>query len=551
MTLLAAFQVFLSRCTGQSDVVVGTPVAGRNSLETEGLIGFFVNTLALRADLADDPTFREFLRSTRGSALSAFAYQDVPFEKLVEELRPERSLAHSPIFQAMFELDPATGALLSFPGLSVDTVDLPDASAKFDLRLLAVAEDEGLLLLFEYATDLFEGPTVARMAANFEALLEGIVANPDRPVSRLPMLSADERRRLLVEWNQTEAEYPRDRCVHELFRERAKVAADSVAVAQGDASLTYGELDRISDRLAEHLRSLGVGPETLVGICVPRSPDMVVGVLGILKAGGAYVPLDPTYPPERLAAMLADSGAGVLVTLETMKDALPAFAGRTVRLDTERKAILRRKGSFEAPRVTSSNLAYVMYTSGSTGKPKGVMVPHRGLVNYLSWCTRAYDIAAGGGAPLQSSLSFDLTVTALFGPLLSGKKVELLPEGFASEALGAALRSQQGFSLVKLTPTRLDMLTQEIPAPLAAGRNARLRGRRGGAPRGEPAVLARERPRCRDLQRVRSHGDDRRLRDLSGPTGAIPRRGPYRSDGPSPTRGSTCSIRTASRFRSA
>jgi amino acid adenylation domain-containing protein len=469
MTILAAFDVLLARYAGQGDVLVGTPIAGRLRRETEGLIGFFVNTLVMRVDLSADPTFRALLRIVREGALEAFAHQNLPFEKLVEELRPGRDLARTPIFQVMFELDNAPGAMLDIEGLRVTPIELPDAGAKFDLRLLAVNEEDGLLLVFEYATDLFDEATVARMAANFEVLLEGAVADPERPVSRLPLVSEPERRLLLHEWNRTAVETSAE-LLPSLFAAQAARTPDAVAIEYEGETLTYSELDRQSNRLAEHLRDLGVGPDVPVGLCVPRSPEMAIGIFGVLKAGGAYVPLDPMYPSERLAFMLQDSGVGVLVTLEAVEESLPPFAGRVVRLDADRAAIQSRRGdSFDAG-LRSDHLAYVMYTSGSTGRPKGVMVTHRGLTNYLAWCVRAYDIEGGSGAPVQSSLSFDLTITGLFGPLLCGRRVKLLPEGFAIEALSRALRERAGFSVIKITPARLDLLTRETAPDAAAGR---------------------------------------------------------------------------------
>ncbi|MGH9367918.1 MAG: non-ribosomal peptide synthetase [Thermoanaerobaculia bacterium] len=470
MTLLAAFQVLLSRYSGQEDVLVGTPIAGRNRAEAENLIGFFVNTLVLRGDLSGEPTFVQLLRRVRETALEAYANQDLPFEKFVEELRPERSLSHSPIFQVMFELDNAPTAGLQLRGLAVEPVELPDTDAKFDLRLLAVAEPEGLLLVFEFAADLFAEETISRMAGHFETLLEGIVSDPLRPVSRLPLLTSAETRRQLVEWNDTRADYPREKCLHRLFEEQAVRSPEEVAVeSEGGQTMTYGELDGRANRLARYLRALGVGPEVLVGLCVPRSPEMVVGLLGVLKAGGAYVPLDPTYPAERLAFMLEDTGVHVLLTVESVTDGLPPFAGRVVHLDSEWDAIARLPGEPGDSGATPDNLAYVMYTSGSTGKPKGVMIPHRGVVNYLTWCVRAYGIERGRGAPVQSSLSFDLTVTGLLGPLLCGRRVRLLPEGFGIDALGSVLREEGGFSLVKTTPARLDLLAQQIWPEQAAG----------------------------------------------------------------------------------
>ena len=469
MALLAAYFVLLSRYAGQEDVLVGTPIAGRNRLETERLIGFFVNTLVLRGDLSADPTFRRFLGSVRETVLEAFTNQELPFEVLVEELRPERTRAHSPLFQAMFELDEAPGARLQLDGLETEPVELPDTSAKFDLRLLVVMDEEGLELVFEYATELFDASTIARLAANYETLLLEALISPDRPVSWLPILSESERRQVLVDWNRTDADYPRDECVHRLFQEQAARTPEAIAVTFADESLTYAELDRRSSQLAEHLQQLGVGPDILVGLCVPRSPEMLVGVLGVLKAGGAYVPLDPTYPAHRLANMLGDSGARVLVTFDAIRDSLPPYSGKMVRLDADSRIIFGRAGTVRDTGVAPENLAYVIYTSGSTGQPKGVMVPHRCLVNYVSWCIAAYEVASGSGAPLHSSLSFDLTVTGLFGPLLCGRCVSLLPEGFAAQALGGMLTHEGRFSLVKITPTRFDMLEGEIEAAEAAG----------------------------------------------------------------------------------
>ena len=269
MTLLAAFFVLLSRYAGQEDILVGTPIAGRNRLETEGLIGFFVNTLVLRGDLSADPTFRGFLGAVRETALEAYTNQELPFEALVDELHPDRTRAHSPLFQATFELDEGPGARLELAGLVVEPIELPDLSAKFDLRLLVVREAEGLDLFFEYSTDLFDASTIARLAANYETLLLGALALPDLPVSRLPILSEAERRQVLVDWNCTEADYPRDRCLHRLFQEQAARTPGSIAVTLGEKAMTYEELDRRSSQLAERLQELGVGPETLVGLCVP------------------------------------------------------------------------------------------------------------------------------------------------------------------------------------------------------------------------------------------------------------------------------------------
>ena len=312
MTLLAAFQVLLYRYSGQEDVVVGSPIANRNRTETEELIGFFVNTLVLRADLSEKPTFRELLQRVRDVCLEAYAHQDLPFEKLVEELRPERDLSRNPLFQVMFVLQNTPRPLPQAAGLSIERVDVLPATSLFDLSLYLRERDGKFIGFFEYNTDLFEPSTIERMIGHFETLLEGIVADPEQPISTLPILTEAERHQVLVEWNNTETEYPKDVCIHELFEAQAARTPEAIALEFEGKQLTYGELNRRANQLAHYLRRLGIGPEKLVGICIERSIEMVIGLLGILKAGGAYVPLDPSYPRERLAFMLEDSQVSVL-----------------------------------------------------------------------------------------------------------------------------------------------------------------------------------------------------------------------------------------------
>ena len=459
MVLLAAWQLLLARYSGQEDVVVGTPVAGRTRGEVEGLIGFFVNTLALRTDLSGAPSFRALLARVREGTLGAYAHQDLPFERLVEAVHPERSLDHSPLFQVMLVLQNAPGAAAELPGLRLRALERESQVAKFDLTLFLAESGGGLAGVLEYATALFDDATARRMLAHFRIVLEHVARDPAAPLHAISLLGEAERRQLVLEWNDTAAEYPRDLCVHDLFRAQAARTPAAVAVEHCADLLTYAELDRWTDRLARRLRGLGVEPEVRVGIFIDRSPEMVAAVLAVLKAGGAYVPLDPGYPAERLAWLLADSAAPVLLTTARGRDRLPPHGARMVTVERETASAATDPLPSTA---TPGNLAYVIFTSGSTGRPKGVAVPHRGVVSYLSWASRAYH-GARGGALLHSPLAFDLTVTTLFVPLISGERVVLAPEGDGIEPIAAAL-ARRDFGLVKLTPTHLALLSRQLPA---------------------------------------------------------------------------------------
>jgi len=474
MTLLAAFQTLLHRYTGQDDIVVGSPIANRNRIEIEGLIGFFVNTLVLRTDHSGNPAFREVLRRVRETALEAYAHQDLPFEKLVEELRPDRDLSRSPLFQAMFVFQNAPVGELNCKGLNVSPMRMAGETTKFDLTLSVNEGAPGLRAGLQYRTDLFDDATITRFLGHFKMLLEGIVANPEQRISDLPILNEAERHQLLVEWNETKRDYPKDKCIHELFEEQVKRTPETVAVAFEDQQLTYRELNSQANQLAHYLKKLGVGPEALVGICVERSLEMIVGLLGILKAGGAYVPLDPGYPKERLGFMLEDARVGVLLTQQGVVAELPGHQARVIYLDGDWGEIAQESEENPNSEITGENLAYVIYTSGSTGIPKGVMILHRGLVNYLSWATLAYAVAAGQGAPVHSSIGFDLTITSLFTPLLAGRRVELLAEDGDVEALSSRLRKESDYSLIKITPAHLELVGQELPADKLAHRTRTL-----------------------------------------------------------------------------
>jgi len=470
MLLLAAFKILLYRYTGQSDLLVGTPMAGRNRTETENLIGFFVNTLVLRTDLTGDPTFHQLLGRVREVALGAAAHQDVPFEKLVEELQPERDLSRAPLFQVMFALRNVRLEKLALSNLKLLPAGAAAEIAKFDLTLFMSETDGELGGSFEYNTDLFEAATITRMIEHFKRLLAAIAVAPAQRISTLPLLTDTECDELLVQFNETAREYPQRACLHELIEQQAAQRPDAVAVSFKDEQLTYRELNRRANQLAHHLRGLGVGPEVLVGILIERSPDMMVALLGVLKAGGAYLPLDPAYPQERLAFVLADARVSVLLTQARLQPALAGQAVEVVCLDTERARLERLDAQNPTPLAHPANLAYVIYTSGSTGRPKGAMIPHRGLVNYLCWCVEAYAVAAGHGTPVHSPIGFDLTITSLFAPLLVGRTTRLLPEEEGLESLSHALRTGRDFSLVKITPAHLEVLRHLLPAEQVAER---------------------------------------------------------------------------------
>jgi amino acid adenylation domain-containing protein/non-ribosomal peptide synthase protein (TIGR01720 family) len=472
MTLLAAFDVLLHRITGQSDLVVGSPIAGRTRVETEGSIGFFLNTLVLRAELADDLSFGDLLARVKESCLDAYAHQDLPFERLVQEIAPERDLSRSPVFQVMFILqNTPAGGMAAPAGLTLRGAAVDGGTAKFDLTLGMIQRgDGGLAGSLEYDTALFDASTIERILGYFRILLEGIVHDPTMPLWQLPLLPAEERRHLVVDWNRTEADFPRDATVHALFAAQARRTPDAVAVACGGEQLSYRALDERANQLASYLKSRGVGPDVLVGICTGRSLALVVAILAVLKAGGAYVPMDPEYPRERLAFMLEDAGAPVLLTESKLVSLLPVGKAQIVAIDGDWAAIGGEPTAALEGGSGPEDLAYVIYTSGSTGKPKGAMLVHRGVVNYLTWAIQAYRVAEGEGAPLHSSIGFDLTVTSLFTPLLTGKCVRLVPEGQGIEALAGALRASENQSLVKITPAHLEVLSQQLAPAEAANR---------------------------------------------------------------------------------
>lgn len=457
MTMLAAWQTLLYRYTNQSDIVVGVPTAGRKHLETEKLIGFFVNTLALRTDLSGDPTFSELLARVNKTALEAFEHDELPFEKLVEELQPERHLSYSPLFQVMFAFQNLPQNSERMHGIEVRHCEVDAKIAKFDLTLSIRRSGEGQLATMEYNTDLFDGATIERMLRHYQTLLEGLVTNPEARISDLPMLTGAERQQLLVEWNDTQNASPRDKCIHLMFEAQVERTPDRIALVFEDRQLTYRELNNRANQVAHYLQKLTVGPEILVGLCLDRSIEMIVGLLAILKAGGAYVPLDPSYPRERLEYMLKDSRAALLLTQSGQLDS-PI---QRVCLDQAKHLIARESAVNLESRTTPNNLAYALYTSGSTGQPKGVAIEHRNAVAFLSWVHSAFTNEDLSGVLASTSICFDLSVFELFAPLTCGGTVILTENALAL----AAMPRTVAVSLINTVPSAMSELLNLTAVP--------------------------------------------------------------------------------------
>jgi amino acid adenylation domain-containing protein len=483
MVLLAAWKVALYRYTGQTDIAIGTPVAGRNHPAVEELIGYFLNLVVLRSDLSGDPTFRELLERIRRVCIDAFAYQDLPFEKLVEELRPTRHVTMNPLVQATFALQNTPKQSLNLTGIAVRDLDISAGVARpFDLHLYIVEEETCLRGYVSYNKNLIETDTIKRLINHLTNLLKAFVSDQDERISALPMLTEQERHQILVGWNDTEAEYPRDKCISELFEIQAEKTPDAAAVVFEDQQLSYQELNERANQVAHYLKKQGIGPEALVAIWMERSIEMIVALLAILKAGGAYVPLDPDYPQERLVFMLEDSRACLLLTQKSLvedgrwtiengdsRSSIPSTLLTTgldsrlkvVCLDREWETIACESRENLSSGVTAENLAYVIYTSGSTGRPKGVAIEHHSTVALLSWAQTVFSAEEMAGVLASTSICFDLSVFELFGPLTSGGQVILAADAIALPGLVAASR----VTLINTVPSAITELLRAKAIP--------------------------------------------------------------------------------------
>ena len=460
MLLLAAYKILLSRYTGQNDIIVGVPIANRNRTEIEDLIGFFTNTLVLRSDLSNCLTFKQLLAQIKEITYIAYDHQDLPFEKLVKELQPERDLSYSPLFQAKFRLENLPQPI-SIPGLSISAVKQTEFVAKLDLSLDMYQTPSGLVGGFEYNTDLFKPETISRLVGHFHTLLQGIVDNPDCAIAELPLLTAAEKQQILVDWNDTQVEFPDHLCFHQIFEVQAAKTPDNIALIFEDQKLTYAELNQRSSELAAYLSSLGVKPEVRVGIYCDRSFEMIIAFLAVLKAGGAYVPLDPAYPQERLDYIVEDSQINILLTQAKYED---TFGDRNLTIINLNYLPAPLPPAPCSP-ASPENLAYIIYTSGSTGKPKGVLIPHRGLTNLTEHKIRACQVDADSCVLQFFSFSFDASIPEIIMSLGCGAKLclatrkTLLP----GEGLVNLLRSQK-VTHITMTPSALATLpTAELP----------------------------------------------------------------------------------------
>ncbi|MEL6454603.1 MAG: amino acid adenylation domain-containing protein [Cyanobacteria bacterium J06623_5] len=470
MTLLAAFNTLLYRYSQQDDIVVGSPIASRDHPELEDLIGFFVNTLTLRSDLSGDPSFQTLLARIKETTLSAYAHQNIPFEELVATLKPERTSSHSPWFQVMFVFQNQPLRDIELPGLTISPFKRKhkQGNVMFDITLFMKETSKGLTGKLVYKTALFEPETIRRMARHLETLLGSVVANPQQSIAELPLLTQPEQQQLLAASHGQQSVKTDDLCIHQLFEAQVARTPNAIALihkqAHKDQQLTYQALNDRANHLASHLQSLGIAPDALIGLCVERSIDMIVGLLGILKAGGAYVPLDPTYPQERLAMMVADAQPQVVVTLQSVKNALPELTVPVVCLDTQWEEIAQSSTNLSSQEVQANNLAYVIYTSGSTGKPKGVMIEHRSLVNFTRGAIAQYGIHERDRVLQFASINFDAAAEEIFPALCSGASLVIRTDEMLSSPTTFIAQCQAlDLTVLDLPTAYWHRLTAELP----------------------------------------------------------------------------------------
>lgn len=464
-SLYAAWSILLARLSGQDDIVVGMPVANRRRTEFEGLIGFFVNTLAVRVRFDEDPSITDLLLQVKKSMLGAYAHQDVPFEHIVETLQPVRSLSHSPIFQAMLALQVRARGVTQLPELEMTEEEIPLRTAQFDLLLSLQESTEDIFGSLNYSTDLFDETTIQCWIRSFEIALRAMVREPQIRISCLPVLTDEDRRQIMEEFNNTAVPYAREKLVHEFFEEQVQRTPEAIAVVYEGASLTYAQLNGRANQLARYLVDHGIGPDQLVGICVERSFEMVIGLLGILKAGGAYVPLDPTYPADRLAYMLDDAAPKVLLIQERLREMLPQTKARFIALDGDWEKISALSESNLEPCVAglrSQHLAYVIYTSGSTGRPKGSMNEHRALVNRLQWMQNQYQLTTADRVLQKTPFSFDVSVWEFFWTLMTGARLVVArPQGHQDAAYLRRMIEEMGITTLHFVPSMLHIFLEQ------------------------------------------------------------------------------------------
>lgn len=457
MTLFAGYQVLLHRLTNQEDVVVGFTPAGQTSMTGDDLIGYCFNLLPLRSSFGDDTSFSEYLGRSKRVLSDALDHQIYALPNLIRKLKVKRDPSR-PLITTTFNLD--RGNRMQFVDLDVEIIPVSANSSKFDLGLNVTEQNGELVLDMDYNSDLFNATTIHRWLGHLRTLLAGVVADPRQRLSELQLLDEQEQQQMLVEWNRTQVEFP-NRTLVELFEAQVESTPDQIALTLGDEKLTFGELNERANRVGHYLRRQGVKPETLVGVMLNRSIDLMVAIFGVSKAGGAYVPLDPKYPVDRLSFILEDTGAPLLITKERFADLVPTTA-KVIQLDVDAEQINQETGENPTPVTTPDHLVYVIYTSGSTGTPKGTLITHSGLVNYLIWSLDGYPVTSGNGSPFHTSLSFDLTLTNIYPSLLAGRAVEIVPETEGVGELLAALQRSPEYSLIKLTPAHCQLLGDEL-----------------------------------------------------------------------------------------
>ena len=507
MTLFAAYALWLHRLCATDDLLVGMPVAGRNLKGGEQLVGYCTHLIPIRSRVRWEQSFAEYLRGMRDTLLQGYQNQDYPFAELINH--PAMKTRRGNLISALFNLDrPGTAPVMA--GLKVNWRSQPIDHTAFALTMNLTEVNDEMVLECDFSRDLFDASSIARYVGHFLTLLGAITDNPAESVAKLPLLDTAERKQVLIEWNDTATDYARESCVHQLFEAQVERTPHAIALRFGSIDISYADLNAEANRLARWLRAQGVGPEVVVGLCAERSPEVVIGLISILKAGGAYLPIDPDYPAARIGFMIEDAGIALLLTQVALQSRLNLPAGvQAVCMDTQRDLYANEAIANLDKFTTPANLAYLIYTSGTTGKPKGAMITHRGLVNYLCWAVRRYEVEQGQGSPLHSSISFDATITSLFAPLIAGRCLTLLPVGGQEiDHIRAALQSGQNWSLVKFTPAHLELINAMIPAEQLAGLARFL-------------VLGGEALLDRHVAPWREHAPDTRLINEYGPTETV------------------------------